>query len=104
MMTEVIDLCDLLAFTYFFSYFYSSKRSAPMSKYMVSDYRRHHKTNLLMVFETILIFTFIPTLANVLAQRFTGTAFWLAYIPLVFFQGFWLDRIYVVGHEATHKK
>jgi fatty acid desaturase len=75
-----------------------------MTKYTVSDYRRHHKTNLLMVCETILIFILVSTIATVLHQYISGPIYWLCYIPLVFFQGFWLDRIYVVGHEATHKK
>ncbi len=75
-----------------------------MSKYKVHNYKRHYKINICTVAETIIVFIIASTLANIMGNYLSGAAYWIAYLPLLFFQGLWLDRIYVVGHEATHKK
>lgn len=75
-----------------------------MNTYRISNYKKHYRTNTLMVAETILVFIIISTIANILHLYLAGPLYYCLYIPVLLFQGLWLDRIYVVGHEATHKK
>lgn len=58
-----------------------------------------------LVIETILIFFLNGSLAYFIWNLELSTSIqWICYIPVLLFQGLWLYRIYIVGHEASHKK
>lgn len=59
----------------------------------------------MLILETIVVF-FLMSLAAVYLHsiHLSSTVFYLCYIPLLLFQGLWFYRLYIVGHEASHKK
>ncbi len=65
---------------------------------------KHLRITIYLLIETVLLYVGLALVANWLSTDRMGPYFWLAYIPVLLMQGFWLDRIYIVGHEATHKK
>lgn len=64
---------------------------------------RHQKTTIYLLAETVIVFVALIVLANYVWRIETAWK-WLIYLPILFFQGLWLDRIYIVGHETTHGK
>ncbi len=64
----------------------------------------HRRVTAYLIAETVTIFTLLACLAVQLAHADLGGWFYLLYAPLLVLQGLWLDRIYIVGHEAAHKK
>ena len=61
------------------------------------------KINFYLLAETIVIFIVLVAMANLLWQ-FESVWKWFIYLPVLALQGLWLDRIYIVGHETTHRK
>ncbi len=61
--------------------------------------------NTTLIIETVLVFLLNSTLALGI-HRLTTPGVWqlLLYLPLLLFQGLWYYRLYIVGHEAAHKK
>lgn len=66
--------------------------------------RTHLRITTWLILETVLVFVALALLAVTLARASLGGLFYLLYPPVLLFQGLWLDRIYVIGHEAAHKK
>ncbi len=64
---------------------------------------KHNQVNFYLLAETLIVFIISTCLAN-FVWRIETTWKWLIYLPILFFQGLWLDRIYIVGHETTHRK
>ncbi len=64
----------------------------------------HRRVTTSLIAETVFVFAALATLAVFLAHAELGGWFYLFYLPVLLFQGLWLDRIYIVGHEAAHKK
>lgn len=63
----------------------------------------HRNTKLIL--ETVSIFILNSLLAVALFHFFHQPfLLYLLYIPLLIFQGLWYYRLYIVGHEAAHKK
>lgn len=65
---------------------------------------RHYPITVRLLAETVLIYLLLAFLANWLTRERIGDWIYLAYPLVLLGQGLWLDRIYVVGHEATHRK
>lgn len=63
----------------------------------------HKKINFYLLAETFAVFVALIMLANFVWQLEANWK-WLIYLPILVFQGLWLDRIYIVGHETTHRK
>lgn len=63
-----------------------------------------HKINGWLIAETIIIFLSLILLANAIRIWIPAPWKWPAYTPVLFMMGLWLDRLYIVGHEASHKK
>lgn len=57
-----------------------------------------------LIAETLILLLGLALLANALVGADLGAWFYPLYLPILFFQGLWLDRIYIIGHEAAHKK
>ena len=68
-------------------------------------YDPHHaRTTLWVTLETVLGFVLLSVLA-VLLSAYLGTWWaWVLYAPLLLLQALWFERLYIVGHEAAHKK
>lgn len=64
---------------------------------------KNYRVNIYLLAETFVIFAVLITLANYVWRLETDWK-WLIYLAILFFQGLWLDRIYIVGHETTHGK
>ena len=64
----------------------------------------HRRVTTYLIAETVFVFAALATLAVFLAHAELSGWFYLFYLPVLLFQGLWLDRIYIVGHEAAHKK
>ncbi len=63
------------------------------------------RQNIYLVLETILVFCLMGLAAyQVQVQNLPAWARWTLYPPLLLFQGLWLYRCYIVGHEAAHRK
>lgn len=63
----------------------------------------HRNTKLII--ETVTIFVLNCFLAVIVVQYIESQFLkYLLYIPLLLFQGLWYYRIYIIGHEAAHKK
>ena len=63
-----------------------------------------HK-NYRLIIETIAIFFINGFAANFIFNTVESMTYrWLIYAPLLLFQGLWLYRIYIIGHETAHKK
>lgn len=61
--------------------------------------------NIKLEIETLVVFFINGFLALTLFQSELKLLIQtILYIPLLIFQGFWLYRIYIVGHETAHKK
>jgi len=60
--------------------------------------------NIPMLLFTVLIICILTAFAIVINSYFSGIEKWAIYIPILFIQALWLDRIYVIGHEAAHRK
>lgn len=65
---------------------------------------RHARITTFLLAETLLVFLILPAAAKFLWQTEIGFTGWLLYAPVLLMQAFWLDRLYIVGHEATHRK
>lgn len=64
---------------------------------------RHTAITLRLIAETVVIFVALSVSAYLLLQS-QSVAAKAGYCIVLFLQGLWLDRLYIVGHEATHKK
>lgn len=64
----------------------------------------HQARSIGVIVETLLIFIGLSWLAIRLPSFFPANYLIYLQIPLLLMQGLWLDRLYVVGHEATHQK
>ena len=63
------------------------------------------KRNTLLVIESIIVFALNGLIAVLIFDRLDNRVLRISlYIPLLLFQGLWLYRLYIVGHEASHKK
>jgi len=62
------------------------------------------KKNVPMLLVTVLIFSILAALALLINRNFSGQTKWILYTPILLFQALWLDRLYVIGHEASHRK
>jgi fatty acid desaturase len=61
--------------------------------------------NAQLIIETLILFLVFVLLANYLGPRSRQSILTLtAYLILLFAQGLLLQRIYIIGHEAAHKK
>lgn len=61
--------------------------------------------NTILIIETITIFFLNGFIATLIFNNIESINLrWLAYAPVLLFQGFWLYRIYIIGHETAHKK
>lgn len=60
--------------------------------------------NTKLIIETFLIFLLNSGLAVCVFSIHTDILRYSLYVPLLLFQGLWLYRIYIVGHETAHKK
>ena len=65
--------------------------------------RRHSRITIWLLLETISIQFVLVFLANWI-HGVESPYHWLLYVPVLIMQGLWFDRIYVVGHEASHRK
>lgn len=61
--------------------------------------------NVRLMVETVVIFVALAMIAMAV-WRVTepGIMRWVLYLPVLLFQGLWLYRCYIVGHEAAHRK
>lgn len=66
--------------------------------------KTHTKITTYLIVETIVVFIILSWLAYYLFRQEWGGWQWVAYVPVLLFQGLWFDRLYIVGHEATHRK
>jgi len=63
------------------------------------------RKNSWLIFETILVFIMMSLVAVWLDRSVQPSVLkWFLYVPLLIFQGFWFYRLFIVGHEASHKK
>lgn len=61
--------------------------------------------NIYLIVETVLVFILLAFAAVLVNDYFSDNSYFLLiYLPVLIFQGFWLYRVYIVGHEAAHKK
>lgn len=61
--------------------------------------------NIYLVLETVLVLCLTGVAANLIQGLDLPSWWrWTLYIPLLLFQGLWLYRCYIVGHEAAHRK
>ena len=61
--------------------------------------------NIYLIIETIIIFFINGCLAMLIFNHVEVINLrWLLYVPVLLFQGLWLYRIYIIGHETAHKK
>ncbi len=66
---------------------------------------RHRWLTIRVVGETIALFVALAVLAVFIGARWGESFAWkLAYLVVLFAQGLALQRIYIVAHEAAHKK
>jgi len=67
---------------------------------------KNSKKNIFLIIETILVAILASFLAIKIHQYpFTNSGFkYFAYFSILFFQGLWYYRLYIVGHEASHRK
>jgi fatty acid desaturase len=62
--------------------------------------------NIQLIVETVLVFVAVSIL-SIYIHKFSfenGIIKWSAYTVVLIFQGLWFYRLYIVGHEASHKK
>ncbi|HMX04784.1 MAG TPA: fatty acid desaturase [Chitinophagales bacterium] len=62
------------------------------------------RRNGILLVETFTILILNGVLATYMHSHLPTTLFRCCYAPLLLFQGLWYYRIYIVGHEAAHKK
>jgi fatty acid desaturase len=62
--------------------------------------------NIQLIIETTLVFTGMSFLSVYIHQFQFENKFlkWFFYTVLLLFQGLWFYRLYIIGHEASHKK
>src|SRR5687767_216675 len=65
---------------------------------------RHNTISIYLLTETLLIFLFLSFLSLQVYFNVQSPYNWFLYALILLFQGLWLDRIYITGHEATHRK
>ncbi|MDQ2747054.1 MAG: fatty acid desaturase, partial [Acidobacteriota bacterium] len=68
------------------------------------DSGKHTRITLFLLAETLLVFFTLTAAAYFCRDVDSPFVKWIAYLPLLLAQAFWLDRLYIVGHEATHRK
>lgn len=62
------------------------------------------RPNIYLLAETFTILVVNGIAATCMLRYLPPSMFWWCYAPLLLFQGLWYYRIYVVGHEAAHRK
>ncbi|MBX3142847.1 MAG: fatty acid desaturase [Trueperaceae bacterium] len=66
---------------------------------------RHTTVTARLVIETVILIVASAYAAVYLGGRLQETRLWLlAYIPLLLFQALLFQRLYIIGHEASHRK
>ncbi len=65
---------------------------------------KHARITIFLLIETVSIFLVLSAAAYFTRQADAFYLRWLVYAPVLLAQAFWLDRLYIVGHEATHGK
>jgi fatty acid desaturase len=65
---------------------------------------RHARITLRLTLETILVFVVLSGLAVWVSQHLESFWAWVVYAPVLLMQALWFERLYIVGHEAAHKK
>lgn len=65
---------------------------------------KHNRITVFLLVETLAVFLVLTAAANVARGADSVFYKWFLYAPILLAQAFWLDRLYVVGHEATHGK
>jgi fatty acid desaturase len=57
-----------------------------------------------LIIESVIVFLLLSFAAYSINMQLSGWMRYVLYVPVLFMQGLWLDRFYIVGHEAAHKK
>jgi fatty acid desaturase len=68
------------------------------------DPPRHYRKTLLLLVETVGVFTLLVVLASVSLKSMPQSLRWPAVALLSIGAGLWFDRMYTVAHEAVHRK
>jgi fatty acid desaturase len=66
--------------------------------------QRASSVNTRLIIESVTVFLLLAIAAYSIHIYLTGWVRYACYIPVLLFQGLWLDRFYIIGHEAAHKK
>src|SRR5690606_5017469 len=65
----------------------------------------HTGVTLRLIIETVLLLVGAGWVAPVLGRAVGEDRLWLlAYLPLLLFQALLFQRLYIIGHEASHRK
>ncbi len=70
----------------------------------MENIENHNRITIRLLIETLAIFLVLTAAANFCRSADKYFYKWFLYAPVLLAQAFWLDRLYVVGHEATHGK
>ena len=70
-----------------------------------SAHTRSRWINARLLLETALLFAALAGLANVVGPQAGQSVGWLAvYLVILLAQGLMLQRLYIIAHEAAHRK
>lgn len=78
---------------------------APVNRSITSPLTRTRWINTRLLLETALLFVALALLANYCGPRAGQSGGWLAaYLVIWLMQGLMLQRLYIIAHEAAHRK